>query len=152
MSRERWSTPGVSPFFTERARSRASQILSYAAVGGAALLVDPSGEIVMASGSIGGIDAERLARLARGAASGPRGSFKVGSACVHVTPITAGWTLCAVSTGIPPGVILERLRRASAVMALALVDGGETPGSAGGGPAPSGAPVEIAFTARERAT
>jgi hypothetical protein len=44
MSRERWTTPGVSAFFTERARSRAPQILSYAAVGGAALLVAPSGE------------------------------------------------------------------------------------------------------------
>ena len=150
MSRDRWSAPGISPFFTERARSRAPQILSYAAVGGAALLVAPSGEIVMASGSVAGMDVDRVASLAKGAASPSRRSFKVGGACVHVTPITAGWTLCAISTGIEPRIILERLRRASAVMALALVDGG-SPGSRGGGSAPSGSPAEVALPIRQRA-
>jgi hypothetical protein len=93
MRSERWSAPGVSPFFTERARTRAPQILSYAAVGGAALLVAPSGDVVMMSGSMVGLDLARVARLPNGTASASRRSFKVGSACVHVTPITAGWTL-----------------------------------------------------------
>lgn len=141
--------PGVSPFFTERARSRAPQILSYAAVGGAALLVAPSGEVVMMSGSVAEMDLDRVAHLANAAAAASRRSFKVGSACVHVTPITAGWTLCAISTEIAPGVILERLRRASAVMALALVDGG-SPRSPGGGSAPSGSPTEVAIPIRQR--
>lgn len=151
MSSGRWRALGVSPFFTERARDRAPQILSYASVGGAALLVAPSGEIVMMSGNSSGFDLDRVARLVSTASSDPRRSFKVGSACVHLTPVTAGWTLCAVSTGIQPGVILERLRRASAVMALALVDGGTVPGSPGGGSAPSGAPAEVALAVRQRA-
>ncbi|HVJ88928.1 MAG TPA: hypothetical protein VM580_03930, partial [Labilithrix sp.] len=62
----------------------------------------------------------------------------------------AGWTLCAISTGIEPRIILERLRRASAVMALALVDGG-SPGSPDGGAAPSGSPAEVAIPIRQRA-
>jgi hypothetical protein len=139
---------GVSPFFTERARVRAPQILSYAAVGGAALLVAPSGELVMASGSAVGLDLDRVARLAR-AASASRRSFKVGDACVQATAITAGWTLCAISRGIQTGVIRERLQRASAVMALALLDGGSQ-GSPGAGPAPNSAPIELALTVRPR--
>lgn len=140
MSRERWGAPGISPFFTDRARSRAPQILSYAAVGGAALLVAPSGELVMVSGSVAGIDLQRVARLARGMSS-TRGPFKIGDACVHAAPVTAGWTLCAIAVGIDPRIIADRLRRASGVMALALVDGGA---SGSGGSAPSGSPAEIA--------
>jgi hypothetical protein len=151
MSRGRWGVPGVSPFFTERARKRAPEILSYAAAGGAALLVAPSGEIVMVSGSIGPLDPDRVARIASSAASDPRRSFKVGGACVYVAPVTAGWALCAISSGISPGAVLERLRRASAVMALALVDGGDAPRSTGGGSAPSGAPAEVAVDVRTRA-
>lgn len=143
MSCKQWGAPGVSPFFTERARTRAPQILSYAAVGGAALLVAPSGEVVMTSGSLTGVDLGRVTRLARGAVSASRSSFKLGSACVHTRPITAGWTLCVISSEIAPRVVLERLERASAVMALALVDGGSAR-SSGGGSAPSGSPAEVA--------
>lgn len=152
MSRGRWCAPGVSPFFTERARKRAPEILSYAAAGGAALLVAPGGEIVMVSGSIAPLDADRVARIASTAASDPRRSFTVGGACVYVAPVTAGWALCAISAGVSPGAILERLRRASTVMALALVDGGDAPRSTGGGSAPSGAPAEVTVRVRPRAS
>lgn len=144
MSRERWNVPGLSPFVTERAQSRAPQILSYAAAGGAALLVAPSGEVVMTSGSIDGLPLQSVCRFANTASSR---SFTVGNACVHVTPIVAGWKLCAVSQGIEPRVIIERLRRASAVMAYALVDAGsrDPQGSPGGGAAPSGSLAEVAL-------
>jgi len=123
------------PFFTARARSRAPQILSYAAAGGAAVLVAPNGKVVMTRGDIAGLDIERVARVVSGA-SEPRRAFRVGSACVHAAPITAGWVLCAISTIHQPDEIRKRLLRASAVMAMALVDGGA--GRPDGGSAPPG--------------
>jgi len=104
------------------------------------MLVSPKGEIVMVSGSAAEVNLAKIARdaLKLGAAQTHR-SFKVGGACVHALPITMGWTMCAVSTlAVHPGPIVERLRRASAVMARALLDAGP-PTSAGGGSSPSGA-------------
>lgn len=57
-----WNAKGLSPFLSERARSRAPQVLSYAAVTGAAMLVSPSGEVVLFSGAAE-VDAERIAHL-----------------------------------------------------------------------------------------
>jgi hypothetical protein len=58
-----WKRSGLSPFLSERARSRAPQVLSYAAVTGAALLVSPTGEVVLFAGTAEA-DLERVARLA----------------------------------------------------------------------------------------
>lgn len=116
---------GLSPFLSERARERAPQILSFAAVTGAAILVSPGGEVVLSSGSVDELDTESVARIAR-----DRGgadvltSFRCGSTCVHAAPICTGWMLCILSTtGVYPGLVVERLLRASSVLALALLDG-----------------------------
>jgi hypothetical protein len=63
----------VSPFLTERARSRAPQILAYAAFTGAAILVSPTGEVALSSGASVEIDAARIARIvaARDAPTAP---------------------------------------------------------------------------------
>jgi len=99
---------------------------------------------MMSGHVVAGLDVDRVARVASGAA---RRSFKLGSACVHVMPITAGWVLCAISnSAIEPRIILERLRRAGAVMALALVDGGSSGAPDGG--APSGSPASVALRGR----
>lgn len=142
----------MSPFLSERARKRAPQILSYAAVGGVAVLVSPRGEIVMVSGAATEVDLEGVARRVSGLASanGHR-SFKVGNACVHALPVTMGWVLCVMSTlGVHPGPIVERLRRAGAVMAMALMDGA-APSSSGGGSGSGGAPAEVALAPKHRA-
>jgi hypothetical protein len=140
MGKGSWKSSGLSPFLTDRARDRAPQILSFAAVTGAAMLVSPSGEVVLFSGAAE-VDVERIARLARalGGADAVT-SFAEGTTCVHAAPI---WMLCVLSTvGAYPGDVIERMRRASAVLGLALVDG-VTPGSGGHGPASGGAPAEV---------
>ena len=147
MGRGLWNTRGVSPFFTERARSRAPRILSYAAVGGTALLVDPSGQVVMVSGTVDGVDLEAVAQLAEAAAASHRRSFEFGGTSVQVAPVTAGWTLCALPVDLTPEAMNGRLARASAVMALALVDGRRPCGS---GSPPSGAAAEVVLPNRER--
>jgi hypothetical protein len=142
-----WNAKGLSPFLSERALSRAPQVLSYAAVTGAAVPVSPRGEVVLFSGSTE-VDIERIARLA--AALGGTSavvSFAEGTTCVHAAPVCMGWMLCILSTvGVYPGQVVERLHRASAVLALALVDG-VAPGSGGGRSGPDGAPAEV-FAAR----
>jgi hypothetical protein len=114
------------------------------------MLVSPKGEVVMVSGSAAEVNLAKIAgdAIALGAAETHR-SFKVGNACVHALPITMGWTLCAISTvAVHPGPIVERLRRASAVMALALTDA--PPRFGGGGSSPTGAP-SVASALRRRA-
>jgi hypothetical protein len=115
------------------------------------MLVTPKGEVVMVSGSAADVNLAKIARQANAlGAAETRRAFKVGSACVHALPITMGWMLIVVSTvAVHPGPILERLRRASAVMALALVDV-DPPTSPGGGSSPSGAAPVI--SARRRHT
>jgi hypothetical protein len=145
-----WSRSGLSPFLSERARSRAPQVLSYAAVTGAAMLVSPRGEVVLLSGSTEA-DIERVARLAehRGGANAVV-SFSHDNTCVHAAPVCMGWMLCIMSTvGAYPGQVIERLHRATAVLALALVDG-VSAGGGGGGHGPDGAPAEV-FAARLQA-
>ena len=118
-----WSSSGLSPFLSERARSRAPQILSFAAVTGAAMLVSPHGEVVLVSGS-SEVDIERVVRLAEALGGSSKVvSFTHDGTCVHAAPVCLGWMLCVLSTvGAYPGQIIERLQRASAVLALALVD------------------------------
>lgn len=146
-----WNANGLSPFLSERARRRAPQVLSYAAITGAAILVSPSGEIVLFSGAAAEIDVERVARLA--ARLGGRDdvvSFAEAGACVHAAPVCMGWMLCIVSTvGASAGQIVERLRRACAVLALALVDG-PSPRSSGGERGGGGAPSEAFVTISQR--
>lgn len=108
---------------------------------GAALLVSPRGEVALVSGTALDVDLEGIAR--RAIAVGGANAHEVGNACVHALPVTMGWMLCVVSTlRVHPGPILERLRRAGAVMALALVDG-SSPMSGEGGSSPSGAPAVV---------
>jgi hypothetical protein len=150
MGQGSWSSSGLSPFLSERARSRAPQVLSYAAVTGAAMLVSPRGEVVLLSGSTEA-DVERVARLAEhlGGTSAVV-SFAHGNTCVHAAPVCMGWMLCIMSTvGAYPGQVVERLHRASAALALALVDG-VSPGAGGGRHGPDGAPAQV-FAARLQA-
>ena len=74
-----------------------------------------------------------------------RRHFRVGTTCVHAAPVCHGWTLCVLSTaGVHPSFVVDRLRRASHVLALALVDGvAPDPQASGNG----GAPAEV-FAAR----
>lgn len=137
-----WSMGGPSPFLTERARTRAPQVLSYAAVPGAAMLVSPSGAVVLFRGDAPEVDADRIARTATAlGASHEVTSFRVGTVCVHAAPVCQGWTLCVLSTaGVHPSFVIERLRRASHVLALALEDGVGRGGHGGSGD--GGAPAE----------
>lgn len=141
-----WSVGGPSPFLTERARTRAPQVVSYAAVAGAAMLVSPRGAVVLSSGEASEVDAGRIAEsVASLGASDAISSFRVGTACVYAAPVCSGWALCVVSTtGVQPSVVIERLRRASHVPALALADS-NAPGPHGSGS--GGAPAEV-FAAR----
>ena len=138
-----WKQGGPSPFLTERARIRAPQVIQYAAVPGAAMLVSPAGAVVLWTGDAGEVDAVRVARSVAGlGARHEVTSFRIGTACVHAAPVCHGWMLCVLSTsGVNPSFVIERLRRASYVLALALVDGVAPggPGDAGSG----GAPAEV---------
>jgi hypothetical protein len=136
-----WTIDGPSPFLTERARTRAPQVLDYAAAPGAAVLVSPDGDIALSSAPSLDIDLAHVARMAT-ALGGARAvtSFASGGACVHAAPVRSGWMLCVVSlAGVSPVVTLERLRRAAHVLALALLDGAApgTSGGSSGGPAPA---------------
>jgi len=147
-----WSVAGLSPFLSERARRRAPKILSYAAVSGAAMLISPRGEIALMEGAAPEVDVKRLARVAQTrCGSSVSMSFPWGKACVYAMPISMGWVLCVLSTtGVDPGQVVERLRRASAVLALALADA--TPIASGGASPPdSGAPAQafLAPTSRK---
>lgn len=143
MSRDGWRLDGPSPFFTERARERAPKIVDYAAAPGAAFLVSPAGDVVLYSGSINDAEASKIAGAvgSRGDADGVR-FLRLDGKWVHFASVCGGWVLCVVSTTATDlDVTLDRTRRASRVLAMALVDGG-APGSSGGA-APSGAPAEV---------
>jgi hypothetical protein len=107
------------------------------------MLVAPSGEVVLSSGCAE-VDVDRVARLAAGlGAATSLVSFADGTSCVHAAPVCMGWTLCVLSTaGVSPGLVIERLQRASAVLAMALVDG-VARGSGDGGQGPDGAPAVV---------
>jgi hypothetical protein len=136
-----WQLGGPSPFLTERARTRAPQVLSYAAVPGAAMLVAASGAVVLYSGEVSENDASRIGKAVAALGGHHDGSsFRVGTTCVHGALVCQGWTLCVLSTsGVHPSLVIERLRRASKVLALALFDGvpPDSAGSAGSGGAPA---------------
>jgi hypothetical protein len=140
----------LPPFRSERAAARAPEILRYCALAGGAFLISPSGAVSLRSGSAMEIDTARVARVALARASRHRGdvlSFVTGRTCVYAAAIGQGWTLCVLSTlGAQPVAIIERLRRASRVLALALVDGSPG-GPVGSPPNDGGAPAEV-FAAR----
>jgi len=144
-----WNAKGLSPFLSERARNRAPQVLSYAAVTGAAMLVTPTGEVSLFSGAAPEVDIARIARVAQArCGSSQVASFPWGTICVHAAPVSMGWVLCVLSTsGAAPLQVMERARRASAVLALALADSGVSGGGGGGSSPPSGAPANV-FAAR----
>ena len=107
------------------------------------MLVSPSGTVVLIRGDAPEADADRIARTAAalGAAHAVT-SFRAGTVCVHAAPVCHGWTLCVLSTvGVHPSFVIERLRRASHVLALALEDGVRTGGR--GGSSDGGAPAEV---------
>jgi hypothetical protein len=136
-----WSMGGASPFLSERARTRAPQVLSYAAVTGAAMLISPAGAVVLFSGEAPEIDLARVAQAAAALAKQDSRSFRVGATCVHAAPVCLGWVLCVLSTaGVHPSLVIERLRRASHVLALALMDG---VGPGGSGTRGGSAPAEV---------
>jgi len=141
----------LSPFLSERARARAPLILSYAAAGGAAILISPLGDVALLEGSAPEVDLARLARVVQGrCGSSVTVSFAWQSTCVYATPISMGWVLCVLSSsGIHPGHLIDRLRRASAVLALALSDGGPSGGGRGSSGPPTGAPAQASITARK---
>jgi hypothetical protein len=135
-----WNLGGASPFLSERARTRAPQVLLYAAVAGAAMLISPAGAVVLFSGEAPEIDIARVARSAAALSGHDSISFRVGATCVHAAPVCLGWVLCVLSTaGVQPSLVIDRLRRASHVLALALTDGVRPGGSSGsgGGSAPN---------------
>jgi hypothetical protein len=141
----RWSGTAM-PLLSDRARDRLPQVLDFAAVTGAAMLLAPSGEIACESGSALELDTAHLARLAARAVrtAGDRAhvSFSHAGVCVHAAPIGAGWALCIVSSvGAQPSAVLDRLTRAGRVLALALRDVPFASGGRGGGP--TGAPAEV---------
>ena len=144
-----WRAAPLSPFVSERARSRAPQILAFAGLTGAAALVAPDNEIVLSSGTAADIDLTHVACVAR-MVGGGRGvvSFREGASCVHAKPVVDGWMLCIVSTfGVTPALVIDRLERASHVLALALRDGGGVGGGSTGS-GPSGASAEVALARR----
>lgn len=123
-----WKFGAASPFLSERARVRAPQIVDYAAAGGGAVLVSPTGDVILSRGTIDDLERRLVVRTARqlGAGDGLV-SFQVGRFCVHAAPVRDGWLLCTFScTSISPTVLVDRLKRASQVMALALVDDGRS--------------------------
>ncbi|MBK6694775.1 MAG: hypothetical protein IPG50_21575 [Myxococcales bacterium] len=150
MTTPHWTT-GPVPFLSDRARQRAPQILAYAAVTGAAMLISPAGEVVLFHGSAVDVDATALARrVARAAARGDGevATLAYEGACVHATALTMGWTLCVVSNlGSAPPTVLDRLQRAGKAMRLALLD---VPPPSGGGSASGsgGAPAEMVLFKR----
>jgi hypothetical protein len=148
LSIDGWHSGGPSPFLTERARIRAPQILSYAAVPGAAMLVAPSGAVVLFSGEASELDVSRIGQaVAALGGSHDMSTFRVGTACVHAARVCQGWTLCVLSTaGMAPSFVIERLRRASNVLALALVDGVRPDAAGGSG---SGGAAAAVFAARQ---
>jgi hypothetical protein len=111
------------------------------------MLVSPAGAVVLSTGDAAEVDATRVARTVVGlGARHAVTSFRIGTTCVHAATVSHGWMLCVLSTaGVNPTFVIERLRRASHVLALALADGVAPggPGDAGSG----GAPAEV-FAAR----
>ena len=107
------------------------------------MLVSPSGSVVLSSGDATDADADRIARTATALGAGHAvTSFRVGTVCVHAAPVCHGWTLCVLSTfGVHPSFVIERLRRASHVLALALEDGIATGGRGSSGD--GGAAAEV---------
>ena len=145
-----WTT-GPLPFLSDRARQRAPQILAYAAVTGAAMLISPAGEVVLFRGSAVDVDANSLARLAaRAAARADRdvATLAYEGVCVHATALTMGWTLCLISNlGSAPPTVLDRLERAGKAMRLALLDG-PPPSGRGSASGSGGAPAEMVLFKR----
>lgn len=142
-----WRIGGPSPFLTERARTRAPEVLAFAAGGGVAVLVAPDGGLAMASeGSLDldlDLDLDRVARLASRLGGARRAiAFSLEGACVHAAPVHRGWMLCVASRDpVSPLARAERARRAAHVLALALADAAP-PGSSSGSPG-SAAPVSL---------
>jgi hypothetical protein len=142
-------SPTTSPFLTDRARARVPQVLEWAAIAGAAVLLSPEGIVVATAGRDTDLAEARIARVLRerrGSVAGEVRSFSLRpDACVHALALGMGWTLCVVSTlGVRPRVVLERLRRAGRVLALAFVEGAlPTPGERGRGSGGGGAPAEV---------
>jgi hypothetical protein len=137
-------------FLTERARSRAPQIVDYAAAPGAAFVVAPGGAVVLAGGAATDADVEHIARLAAAlSTSHDAVSFAHESTCVHAVPVRGGWTLCVLSTtGLSPALVAERTKKAAYVLGLALVDAGPARSPSGGGA--GGAPAEARVFAPSR--
>jgi hypothetical protein len=78
-----WKIRSSYAFFTERARTRAPQIVDYAAAPGGAFLVAPSGEIALAGGAATDIDVERIARMVAHGGTHDERSFEHDGFCVH---------------------------------------------------------------------
>ena len=152
MTTPHWTT-GPLPFLSDRARQRAPQILAYAAVTGAAMLISPAGEVVLFRGSAVDVDANSLARLAaRAAARADRdvATLAYEGVCVHATALTMGWTLCLISNlGSAPPTVLDRLERAGKAMRLALLDG-PPPSGRGSASGSGGAPAEMVLFRRRK--
>jgi len=99
-------------------------------------------------GDLADVDTARVARRAALGAREDRTSFWIGTTCVHAAAVCRGWKLCVLSTaGVSPSFVIERLRGARYVLALALVDGVAPSGPGDSG---SGAPAEV-FAARASA-
>lgn len=107
------------------------------------MLVSPSGAVVLLRGDAPEADADWIAQRATALGAGRAvTSFRAGVVCVHAAPVCHGWTLCVLSTlGVHPSFVIERLRRASHVLALALEDRIGTGGR--GGSSDGGAPAEV---------
>lgn len=141
-----WKLRDAYAFMTERARTRAPQIIDYAAAPGAAFLVAPNGEIVLEGGTTVDIDVVRVARKASAfVASRDSAVFVERRTCVHAVSVHDGWTLCVLSTGgLASELVRDRTKRAAHVLALALVDGVRGGGSdRGSGGAPADARVDL---------
>jgi hypothetical protein len=116
---------------------RAPQALEYAALAGAAIVVSPAGEIVLARGASPELDLGRVARVAAALVEDDTKTFAFGTTCAHAAPIGRGWTMCVVSThDVQPAVAADRLRRASRILKMALLDAAPRPGPTPGPDAP----------------
>lgn len=141
-----WKLGAASPFLTERARARAPQIVDYAAAGGGAVLVSPAGDVILSRGSIDDLERRLVVRTARQLGATERlASFQVGRFCVHAAPVRDGWILCTLScASISPTILVARLKRASHVMALALLDNGTSkPNGVSSGPEGASARIYV---------
>ncbi|AKV02285.1 hypothetical protein AKJ09_08948 [Labilithrix luteola] len=140
-----WKLGASSPFLSDRARARAPQIVDYAAAGGGAILVSPAGDVVLSRGTNDDLERRLVVRTARQLGGAERlASFQVGRFCVHAAPVRDGWMLCTLScASISPTILVDRLKRASHVMALALLDGEMPKGGGSSGPQSASARIYV---------